>query len=226
MGRVTWQQDNPAVLLPITKSRFSSKRLSYCSMLPSENVGTSPVVQWLRSHLAMHGTRVWSLVRELRSHVPLSNQAHTPQLERPRATRKDPACHNWDLMQLNKWTKYFLKKENAIKALSCEEVSPRCRAKKKKKKWGFIKLFIYNILIFYEFLWCLESLHHFKTHSMSDFLSPYKFLLSHPILYLFFLKERSPSVATPSLSKSESIPAGTFMFSKKRSHGRVVFFRW
>ena len=32
--------------------------------------GTSPVVQWLRPHTSVHRTRVWSLVRELRSHMP------------------------------------------------------------------------------------------------------------------------------------------------------------
>ena len=32
--------------------------------------GTSLVVQWLRIHLAMHGTQVQSLVKELRSHRP------------------------------------------------------------------------------------------------------------------------------------------------------------
>ena len=32
--------------------------------------GTSPVVQWLRLHLPMQGTRVQSLMGELRSHMP------------------------------------------------------------------------------------------------------------------------------------------------------------
>ena len=36
-------------------------------------VGTSLVVQWLRISLAMHGTSVPSLVRELRSHILWSN---------------------------------------------------------------------------------------------------------------------------------------------------------
>ena len=53
---------------------------------------------------------------------------------------------------------------------------------------------------------------HFKIRPVSDFLSPYKFVLSHPILSFFFLKEKSPSVASSSLSKSESVPASTFMF--------------
>ena len=36
-------------------------------------VWTSPVVQWLRIHLAMQGTQVWSLDQELGSHMPRSN---------------------------------------------------------------------------------------------------------------------------------------------------------
>ena len=35
--------------------------------------GSSLVVQWLRIHLAMQGTQVQSLVRELRSHMPWDN---------------------------------------------------------------------------------------------------------------------------------------------------------
>ena len=37
------------------------------------NGGTSLVVQWLRIHRPMQGTRVQSLVRERRSHVPRGN---------------------------------------------------------------------------------------------------------------------------------------------------------
>ena len=36
-------------------------------------IGTSLVVQWLRSHLPMQGMWVQSLVRELRSHMPPGN---------------------------------------------------------------------------------------------------------------------------------------------------------
>ena len=35
--------------------------------------GTSPMVQWLRIHLAMHGKRVRYLVEEVTSHKPHSN---------------------------------------------------------------------------------------------------------------------------------------------------------
>ena len=37
------------------------------------NGGTSLVVQWLRIHRPMQGTRVQTLVRERRSHVPRGN---------------------------------------------------------------------------------------------------------------------------------------------------------
>ena len=47
-------------------------------------------VKWLRIHFAMQGTPVWSLVRELRSHMPWGSQAHVcnywihaPQLLKP-----------------------------------------------------------------------------------------------------------------------------------------------
>ena len=55
---------------------------------------TSLVAQWLRLHLPMQGTRVPSLVRELRSHMlqgnealsattePVCSRARMPQLER------------------------------------------------------------------------------------------------------------------------------------------------
>ena len=33
-------------------------------------LGTSLVIQWLRTHLPMHGVQVESLIRELRSHMP------------------------------------------------------------------------------------------------------------------------------------------------------------
>ena len=50
-----------------------------------KNHGTSPVVQWLRIHLAIQETKVQSLFRELRSHVLWSNEAYPPHLERPSA---------------------------------------------------------------------------------------------------------------------------------------------
>ena len=38
------------------------------------------VFQWLRICLAMQGTKVQSLVKELRFHMPWNNKAHRPQL--------------------------------------------------------------------------------------------------------------------------------------------------
>ena len=57
---------------------------------------TSLVVQWLRICLAMQGTWVWSLVRELRSHMPRSNEARLSPLESPCATTKKPTWCNED----------------------------------------------------------------------------------------------------------------------------------
>ena len=64
--------------------------------------GTSLVVQWLRICLPMQGTRVRSLVGELRSHMPWNSRAtttepecsgaHVPQLERP--CTLEPTHHN------------------------------------------------------------------------------------------------------------------------------------
>ena len=42
-------------------------------LIVTGQIGTSWVVQWLRIHLATQGTRVRSLVRELRSHMPRGN---------------------------------------------------------------------------------------------------------------------------------------------------------
>ena len=56
--------------------------------------GTSLVVQWLRIHLAMHGTWVQSLVGELRSHMPQTepvshnSRVRAPQRKTPSATTK------------------------------------------------------------------------------------------------------------------------------------------
>ena len=39
------------------------------------------MIQWLRIRFAVPGTRIWSLVGELTSHVPLSKKECAPQLE-------------------------------------------------------------------------------------------------------------------------------------------------
>ena len=50
--------------------------------------GTSLVVQWLRICLAMQGTRVQSLVGELRSHMLSNKEAPASQLLSPCTTAK------------------------------------------------------------------------------------------------------------------------------------------
>ena len=50
-----------------------------------------PVV---KNPLPMQGTRVRSLVGELRSHMPWGNYAHAPQLLSMEATTREPACRN------------------------------------------------------------------------------------------------------------------------------------
>ena len=55
--------------------------------------GTSLMVQWLRTCLAIQGMWVWSLVRELRSHKSQDNWA-CAQLETPPASMDDPMSHN------------------------------------------------------------------------------------------------------------------------------------
>ena len=57
-------------------------------------LGTSRMVQWLRSHLPIQGLRVQSLARELRSHVPWSNKVRTLQLESPRAPMNPQRSQN------------------------------------------------------------------------------------------------------------------------------------
>ena len=51
------------------------------------------MAQWLRISLAMKGTGVQSTAGGLRIHVLWSDEAHAPQLQRPRAP--EPTRHNW-----------------------------------------------------------------------------------------------------------------------------------
>ena len=65
---------------------------------------TSLVVQWLRIHLAMPGTRVRSLAGELRSHVPRSDETRGTTIERATTSAsarcdEDPEWCNWDPTQ-------------------------------------------------------------------------------------------------------------------------------
>ena len=46
------------------------------------------VVQWLRICLAIQGIGIWSLVREVRSHMPLGSVTHVPQLRPDAADKK------------------------------------------------------------------------------------------------------------------------------------------
>ena len=65
--------------------------------------GTSMVIQWLRIHLAMQGTRVQSLVGELGFHMPRSNSPHATTLEPTWQWRSEYL--NWDVKQSNELTK-------------------------------------------------------------------------------------------------------------------------
>ena len=53
---------------------------------------TSLVVQWLKICFPMQGTRVRSLVGELRSHMLQGNDAHVPQLLSPCTTTTESTC--------------------------------------------------------------------------------------------------------------------------------------
>ena len=69
----------------------------------SSGQGTSLVVQWLRIRLQMQGTRVRSLVGELRSHMPWSNYwACVPQLESLHAATTEPTCSGAHTLQLER----------------------------------------------------------------------------------------------------------------------------
>ena len=47
--------------------------------LEMTEVGTSLTVQWLKLHLTMQAVQVWSLVRELRSHMPQGQKNKNPK---------------------------------------------------------------------------------------------------------------------------------------------------
>ena len=49
------------------------------------------MVQWLRISLAVQGVRIQSLVRELRSNMLQSSEAHMPQL------LSEPVSHQWEI---------------------------------------------------------------------------------------------------------------------------------
>ena len=67
-----------------TQVDFSNLSWSWCSRLFSKNDGgASLVTQWLRIHLPMQGTQVWSLVQK---DPTQGNYAHVPQLLNTGAT--------------------------------------------------------------------------------------------------------------------------------------------
>ena len=53
----------------------------------------------------MQGTQVWSLVRELSSHMPWGNWAHMPQPEKTTCCNEEPTLHHKDSTAKNKQTK-------------------------------------------------------------------------------------------------------------------------
>ena len=71
----------------------------FANHMPDRDFPSGPVVENLPSN---EGTQVWSLVRELRSHVLWGNQAHVPQLLHSRAWAlqlEKPVCHDEDPAQ-------------------------------------------------------------------------------------------------------------------------------
>ena len=60
-------------LLPDPLQKINEFKIFAFLTILESNRGTSLVVQWQRIHLTTQGTRVRSLVRELRSHMPRGN---------------------------------------------------------------------------------------------------------------------------------------------------------
>ena len=62
-----------------------------CTVLKNPHLGTSLVAQWLRIHLPMQGTRVWTLGRE----DPTCRGATKPMRHNYWACTLEPVCHNY-----------------------------------------------------------------------------------------------------------------------------------
>ena len=77
---VPWSSARWMHLLTLSLLQYSQTNLKI--------TGASLVVQWLRICLPMQGTWVWSLIRELRSHMLWGNQACELQLPSLYATNK------------------------------------------------------------------------------------------------------------------------------------------
>ena len=86
---LVWRSDNWSVREGM---KWQDAQNSQRTIIPEfrMKVPTSLVVQWLRICLAMQGSWVRSLVRELRTHMLWDNQAH--RIQNLPAARKDPTC--------------------------------------------------------------------------------------------------------------------------------------
>ena len=84
----------PILLLQILSLTFLLSNL-ILAWIP----GTSSTVQWLRLYLSMQGLQVWSLVGELRLHIPQANKSKQKQY-----------CNrfNKDLKKKHKWSRASL----------------------------------------------------------------------------------------------------------------------
>ena len=123
-GRIVAQAEVPILWLPgvkswlIGKDPAVGKRVRHDLETQKNNDktpgrGTSLVVQWSRIHLPLQGTQVWSLVRELRFHMPLGNYTWMPQLlststSEPMHHNKEPECHNWDPVAVQSLSRVLL----------------------------------------------------------------------------------------------------------------------
>ena len=95
-----WWTGRPGVLRFMGSQRVRHDWVTELNWTKNKWAGTSLQVQWLRIPLTMLGMWVLSLIRELRSHMVHSNEAH-PQLDCPRTPTKavardneDPTSHN------------------------------------------------------------------------------------------------------------------------------------
>ena len=78
--------NNYAIMHKVAQAYWPSTK---CTL--KQHWGTSLVAQWLRIHLPMQGTRVWSLVRE----DPTCRRATKPVCHNYWACALEPASHNY-----------------------------------------------------------------------------------------------------------------------------------
>ena len=127
------------------------------------------MVQWLRIHLAIHGTRVWSLVGELRSHMeqlkPMCSRDHMEQLLSLPATTKTQGS------QINK---YYFKRQKV-----------KINKKHSTSSWQFISLqriaahVVERKLYYYckDWFWEVANFNNTDFHKVITFCSKIKLLL-------------------------------------------------